>query len=203
MSRAVRLLAAAIALVIAACATLPEETDGLSYSERRERIDELMYWEIRGRIAIDTGENAYQGRFSWWQDGERLTLLIRGPFGAGSVEIAGTAEELLVRTRRESWILRDPEAELSDLLGWWVPVTSLKWWLFGVADANFDDSRSAIANGVLERLEQRDWRLDYDRYQLAAGVLIPRTIDMHHASLRLVVTVDSLSTEASESRRLN
>jgi outer membrane lipoprotein LolB len=196
-------LAAAITLVIAGCATLPEETDGLTYKERRERIDALAYWEIRGRIAIDTGQDAYQGRFSWWQDGNRLTLLVRGPFGAGSVEISGTAEELLVRTRKESWVLRDPEIELSRLLGWWVPVTSLKWWLFGVADANFDDSRSEIANGVLEQLEQRDWRLDYDRYQLANGVLIPRTIDMRHASLRLVVTVDSLNTEASEARRLN
>lgn len=189
-------------VVLGGCQTLPLEPDGLSFAERRDRLEAMPSWQIRGRIAIDTGEDAYQGRFNWWQDRDSLSLLIRGPFGAGSVEIAGTVDELTVRARGDTWVLNDAETELSALLGWWVPVASLKDWLLGYPDANYD-ARTVMAGTVLGGLEQRAWRLDYSEYQNAHGVLVPRRIDLRYESLRLVVTIDDWTYPEDTEERLN
>ena len=60
-------LAAAVAA--AGCARLPVVSDGLSPRERQARLAAAESWEMRGRLAVDTGERAFQARFRWRQDG--------------------------------------------------------------------------------------------------------------------------------------
>ncbi len=179
------------ALVLGACIRLPVADDGRGYDERRELLESLSGWEMRGRLAVDTGERAFQGRFAWRQDRDQLALSVRGPFGAGSFEIAGSPEAMTLRARGESWTLVDPETELSDLVGWWVPVGSLGAWLVGVPDRLFDARPQFDPDGQLVALEQRLWRLDYGAYQLSEGVLVPRSIQLSHDALRLSLTVDA------------
>lgn len=193
---------AILAAVLAGCATLPAD-DGLSFPERRDRLSGIEHWEMRGRIAIDTGQDAYQGRFNWWQEANNLSLLIRGPFGAGSVEISGDAAALTVRSRGDQYQLTDPEIELSELLGWWVPVTSLKSWLLGMPDQAYESRPAYSGDKVLERLEQRAWLLEYTDYQVADGLLVPRRIELRHDTLRLIVTIDTWSAADWQQARLN
>lgn len=179
------------ALMLGACVHVPVADDGRGYDERRELLESLSGWEMRGRLAVDTGERAFQGRFAWRQDHDQLALSVRGPFGAGSFEIAGSPEAMTLRARGESWTLVDPETELSDLVGWWVPVGSLGAWLIGVPDRLFDARPQFDPDGQLVALEQRLWRLDYGAYQLSEGVLVPRSIQLSHDALRLSLTVDA------------
>ena len=189
------LLGAVVALT--ACVHLPVADDGLGYDERRELLESLPGWEMRGRLAVDTGERAFQGRFAWRQDQDRLALSVRGPFGAGSFEIEGSPEALTLRARGESRTLGNPETELSDIVGWWVPVTSLKDWLIGVPDRQFDARPEFDAGEQLVALEQRQWLLDYGAWQLADGVLVPRSIELTHDALRLSLTVDAWNPVAA------
>jgi outer membrane lipoprotein LolB len=182
--------AMAIATLLSACATLTTESDGLTYAERMQRIAGVTDWSLSGRISVDTGEDAYQGRFNWRQDSDEMRLVIRGPLGVGAVQIAGSDDSLTVHARGESWQMEDPEIELSELLGWWLPVTSLRYWLLGIPDARFADDGSVYSNELLEYLAQRAWRLRYTRYELSEDVLIPRSIELTHAPLALTVTID-------------
>ena len=190
------------ALILSACMHVPVVDDGLGYDERRELLESLPGWEMRGRLAVDTGERAFQGRFAWRQDQDRLALSVRGPFGAGSFEIAGSPEAMTLRARGESWTLVDPETELSDLVGWWVPVGSLGAWLVGVPDRLFEARPQFDPDGQLVALEQRLWRLDYGAYQLSEGVLVPRSIQLSHDALRLSLTVDAWNPAAAASDAL-
>ena len=185
------LLAAAAAL--AACAHVPPASDGLDAATRRLRLAALPGWEMRGRIAIDTGERAFQARFRWLQRADSLVLTVRGLFGAGSFEIDGTPEALTLRARGERWSLTDPETELSAMFGWWLPVGSLDAWLVGLPDEAFEARTDVDRDGRMVTLEQRLWTVEYADYGLAAGLLLPRTIDMRHGALRLKLTVDSFS----------
>jgi outer membrane biogenesis lipoprotein LolB len=63
MSKGGVLLAAALA--VAGCAHVPVSTDGLDPAARRARSEALRGWDMRGRLAIDTGEGASQARFRW------------------------------------------------------------------------------------------------------------------------------------------
>ena len=190
MTRATRLELLLALAWIGGCAHLPVGEDGLSYPERQARLEAIDTWEMSGRIAIDTGERAFQGRFQWQQSAESIELSIRSPLGAGILEVAGPPERLTVRARGETWELADPEPELSALLGWWLPVRSLKAWLLGFSDPMFSAEERLGPGRALATLEQRLWRLTYESYQLSRGLLLPRRIDLSHGSLELRVIVD-------------
>jgi outer membrane lipoprotein LolB len=190
------LLPAAAALLLSACANLPVGTDGLSFDRRQATLENAQPWSMRGRLAVNTGERAFQGSFNWRQDGDALDLSVRGPLGAGILHVAGTPAELTFTARGETRTLTDAEAELSALLGWWLPVTSLPSWLLGLPDRVFRATTETGVDGTLAALEQRLWRVDYASYQVLplagtpSGVLVPRRIDMQHGDLSLRLTVD-------------
>ena len=128
------------AALLAACAHLPVGDDGLSYEQRRTRLEAVGAWEMRGRLAVQTGDDAFQGRFSWQQRADALDLAVRSPLGAGVLEVNGTPSALKVTARGDTRVLEDPETQLSELLGWWLPVGSLHAWLLGLPDPTFKAS---------------------------------------------------------------
>ena len=161
-----------------------------SFQARSAQLRAVTHWEMRGRIAVDTGTDAWQGRFNWWQDGEALRLIIRGPVGARAVEITGDGTMLTVRSRRETRVLDDPETQLSELLGWWMPISSLPSWLLGLPDERFAADSTVLDGGLLRRLEQRNWGMRYGDYAQRETTLIPAGITLTHPPLELVVTID-------------
>lgn len=192
--RCVPALFAAAALV--GCARLPAGPDGRGLAERREALESVTSWELRGRLTVDTGDRSVQGRFNWRQNDDALELVVRNPLGAGILRVTGRTDALTVAARGETRTLTDPETELSELIGWWLPVASLPHWLLGFPDAGFRAVTEPGVDGTLAALEQRLWRVEYPTYQLAATapsgaeVLVPRRIDMTHGDLTLQLTID-------------
>ena len=188
------LLAAAL---LGGCATLQTGTDGLNLDQRRERLRSVEAWEMRGRLTVDTGERSFQGSFNWLQNGDALDLVVRGPLRNGVLQVEGRPDALTVRARGETHTLTDPETELSELIGWWLPVASLPEWLLGFPDDQFRAVTMPGADGTLASIEQRLWRVDYPAYGLAATsgetgsqALVPRRIDMTYGALTLKLTID-------------
>jgi outer membrane lipoprotein LolB len=178
-------------LVLAAgCAHLPAGSDGRTYDERSAYLTAVTAWELRGRIAIRSGDQAFQGRFVWLQQGDDLSLTVRSPLGTNVLRVSGLPGQLILEARGETRDLDDPERQLSELMGWWLPVMSFREWLLGIPDPGFPAHASRGADGLLESLEQRLWDVRYASYQLAAGVLVPRRIDLAYADLDLRVVVD-------------
>ena len=184
------------AIVLSACARLPTGTDGRDLAQRRETLASVASWEMRGRLVVDTGEQAGQVRFNWRQDDDALELTVRSLLGAGILQVAGRADALTVTARGETRTLTDPEAELSELVGWWLPIASLPHWLLGFPDPGFRAATEPGADGTLAALDQRLWQVAYPTYQLgtvsgsAGTVLVPRRIDLTHGELALRLTID-------------
>ena len=190
-------LTAAAAAFLSACTSLPTGTDGRDLEQRRETLEAVNAWEMRGRLTVDTGEQAVQGRFNWRQNDDALELVVRNPLGAGILRVTGPPEALTVTARGETRTLTDPETEISELVGWWLPVASLPDWLLGFPDDDYRAVTQPGLDGTLASLEQRLWRVDYPEYGLAAtgagtgsDVLVPRRIDLTHGALTLKLTVD-------------
>jgi len=192
-----RLGATLAATLLAACAHLPVGDDGLSYEQRRARLEAVDAWEMHGRLAVQTADGAFQGRFSWQQRADALELAVRSPLGAGVLEVDGTPSSLKVTARGDTRVLDNPETQLSELLGWWLPVASLHAWLLGLPDPAFKASTEPGPDGTLASFEQRLWRVVFASYQLAPAkaaaesrLLVPRRIDLTHGELRLRLTID-------------
>jgi outer membrane lipoprotein LolB len=190
------LLPALAALCLPACMHLPVASDGLSYDDRRATLAGVDAWEMRGRLAVDAGGRAFQGSFNWQQRADALDLAVRGPLGAGVLQVSGTTSKMTFTARGETRVLTDPETELSSLLGWWLPVGSLHAWLLGLTDPAFRATTQSGTDGTLAGFEQRTWSVMFPTYQIAMlserspGVLVPRRIDLAHGELKLRLTVD-------------
>ena len=191
--RTARAIAATALLgsLLAGCAHNEVAEDGLSYDDRRVRLDDTANWRMNGRIAVNTGTQAFQGQFQWRQSGDEVELTVRNPVGMNVLNVSGPPDRLMVRAGGETRELSDPEPELSALLGWWLPVRSLNAWLLGYPDPGFPwDQELGPAGTSLRTMEQRLWRLTYDSYRIHEGVLIPRRIDLAHEAIELRVIVD-------------
>jgi outer membrane lipoprotein LolB len=178
-------------LLLSACAHHRVATeDGLSYTERQARLAAIDAWDLRGQLVVDTGERRDGLNVSWEQHGAELRLTIRSRIpGAGGFRIEGDASRLTIEGRGETSVLTDPERELSERMGWWLPVTSLEHWLLGRPDPDFRSRVDRAPSGALANLSQRDWRIDYEQYQLIDNLLFPRVIRMTHDTLELRLTV--------------
>jgi outer membrane lipoprotein LolB len=189
--------AAAVAL-LGACTTLPTGTgtDGRNLEQRREAFEAVDAWSMRGRLTVDAGDRGFQGSFNWRQRDDTLELIVRGPLRNGVLQVEGRPDSLTVTARGETRTLTDPEAELSELIGWWLPVASLPHWLLGLPDDEFRAVTVPSTAGTLASLEQRLWRVDYPEYRLvplegAGGeVVVPRRVDLTHGTLKLKLTID-------------
>lgn len=192
IQRCERLAAVLIGCIaLAGCAHLPPGSDELTYDARRDYLTSLETWSLRGRIAVNTGERAFQGRFQWSQEADALALTVRGPLGTNVLRVSGPTEALVVESRGQTWNLDEPEAQLSELVGWWLPVTSFKSWLLGLPDPDFAAQTRMGEDSLLAELDQRLWQLSFVSHQLAAGVLVPRRIDLSHGPLEFRIVVDS------------
>ncbi len=184
------------ATLLGGCASLPVGTDGLSLAERRATLESVGAWEMRGRMTVDTGDRAFQGSFNWRQESDTLELAVRGPLRNTLLQVAGKPEALTVTARGETRMLTDPETELSELLGWWLPVASLPHWLLGLPDGGFRADTEPGADGTLAALDQRLWHVAYPAYALTpiastnSALLLPRRIDLMHGELKLRLTID-------------
>jgi outer membrane lipoprotein LolB len=190
---------AAACCALAACAHQPDGLDdGFDFSERQSRISAVADWDLRGRMTVATPERSHRAGVRWQQRGDRLELTVRGLLGARSFRIEGGPESLTVTEGGDTRILNDPEVELSREFGWWLPVTSLEYWVLGQPDADFELRSRRGADGTLRTLDQRDWLIRYEEYQLAAGLLVPRTIILRHDTLELTLNITRWEPVAAE-----
>ena len=136
MRRCARALAACA--LLQGCANLPLGSDGLSQEERRLRLEAVDRWQVRGRLAVDTGERAFQGSFNWQQEQDALTLLdprTARRRRAANQRHAGDAHR--PRARREPCARRIPKPSSRNSSAGGCRSASLSAWLRGLEDEAF------------------------------------------------------------------
>lgn len=188
-----RLLPALMA-VLAGCVapsslTLPELADWETRRAVLERTDE---WEFAGRIGLSAGDEGFNGKLWWRQDGVVFRARVSGPLGVGTIFINGDDGELTL-TDRDGVVneLDDAEAELRQRYGWTIPVTSLRYWALGIPDPASESQLEFGTDGHMNKLEQRNWSVTIGQYAEAAGQPMPRRLTARHEDIRLRLVIDS------------
>jgi len=163
----------------------------MNFEQRRLDLTELPYWELDGRIGVTVDKEAYNGSLKWEQEGEDLDFRFRGPLGIGGIRIHGTlGEQVRIKTTRgEEFFLTDMEAEIEEKLGWQLPISSLRYWILGITDPNFDTAVEIDENDLLVELEQNEWVVSYDKYMDVNGRLLPKKMKVvgPKTKIRLVI----------------
>lgn len=185
----------ALALVLCGCLQpqqKPEVFSATSWPARRAALQSLEDWRLDARIALSTADEGWSGTLSWRQADEHVDASFRGPLGVGGFHIAGRPDRLELETSDgERFVFTDPETELAAQLGWHVPLASMRYWMLGVADPQGGDAEETLdEEGRLDRLEQRDWTVQYTSYRSFDGATLPRKLVIESSELRIRLAID-------------
>jgi outer membrane lipoprotein LolB len=185
--------AAALAVVLGGCATprsaaLPEIA---GWDARKIVLAGLDNWEFSGRIAVKTVEEGFNGKLRWAQDEDAFEATASGPLGAGAVRIQGDGRSVTMTDRDGVDIeLADAELEFRLRYGYSIPSRSLRFWALGIPDPSLPAETVFDEQGLLARLEQRDWLVTYTRYDEGGGQLMPKVLTAQNEDTRVRLVID-------------
>lgn len=182
-----------VVLLLTGCATrqatqLPAMPD---WATRNLVLGGANSWEFAGRIAVSAGDDGFNGKIRWLQDGDTFQATVGGPLGIGTVRIEGDGRTVVhtdkdgVRTE-----LQDAEQELLQRYGWTIPVASLRYWALGLPDPSAAAQTELNSDAQLARLVQRDWTVQITRYRVSNGQSMPNLLSASSATTRVRIVFD-------------
>ena len=180
--------------LFAGCVTTPQGIalpDIGSWDTRSEVLGELRAWEFKGRIAVKAGDEGFNGKINWSQQGDNFNTTVGGPLGVGTVRIEGDGRSVVLTDKDGvETVLHDAEAELWYRYGWTIPVASLRYWALGIPDPTMPARTEISEQGRLTRLEQADWTVDISRYREGGGQQMPRILTATNPDTRVRMVID-------------
>lgn len=158
----------------------------------------LQQWTASGRIAFAANGEGGSGSFTWEQRRAGTTLSLRGPLGAGAMQVITDGQTLAV-TDAEGRHLGNDQAHglLRRRLGMDLPLAELRYWMLGVAAPGSHATVADAAQAPRRVIEQSGWRIDYDAFQSAAGLSLPQRFVAIQGEVRLKVVVDDWAVGAT------
>lgn len=202
MNRPIRTAFLLGTLLLAGCAMLssPPEAAPSSPATSARAYHETI--SLGGRMSVRYQQNgqdeALHGGFTWHQQSQRTSILLRSPTGQtlAAIDVTPTSSTLTQAGRppREA---ADIDQLAAQTLGWPLPVSGLRDWLQGFGTAQ-DGSRFVAVPGRDNSFVTQDgWQLRYDSWQPlteAGSGARPRRIDLERmteqagpVSLRIVI----------------
>ena len=130
----------------------------------------------------------------WQQNADNsFELRVSGPFGIGAATIAGTENNVTVRTRSGTYQSDDPQGWIENKMGWTLPLAGLRYWVLGLPSPYSEADIELNPQGQIVTLQQDGWHLAYSEYQRAEGYELPRKFEVANDDVRLKVVVDGWS----------
>lgn len=188
-----------LVLLLAGCA-LQREVPGtsVSWEARRDRLAALDGWDLRGRIAVKSGNEGGQGQLDWQQRDEDARLRISGPFGVGAWGIRFNDREILVTDGNGEVAASYSGADAADRflearLGWSFPAVSARYWLLGIPAPGLPYREHYDAAGWLVAIDQQGWSVRYDGFSRRGDYWLPRRLTVENTGGRLRLVLDDFS----------
>src|ERR1700712_1626367 len=164
-----KLLWAAVVVMLASCRTVPVQHaapgPAQSWEARRPQLQARDRFELKGRVAVATGNDGFNARLRWMQSGKQTHMSLDGPLGAGGVQVTSDGSAVSIVTSRGDRLENDAaKAELTNRLGFDPPIDSLRYWVLGVPEPGHPAQESLDAQQRLSALEQDGWQIQYTGY---------------------------------------
>ncbi len=199
-----------LSLLLSACQTVVVAPDGETrlqkfdseaYTQRYQQRKSLEdKWLVEGKFSFSSPKESGQGRFKWSKDNSAEVsdqLRLFGPFGAGMVKMEVFAGGARIDNGKSSLSANNIEQLSLDVLGWLLPYTELKYWLFALpiesstAWVSFDDKNNVSV------MQQSGWDIKFSGEKMLVldngeKVRLPKKISAFHSEtsskVKLVVS---------------
>jgi outer membrane lipoprotein LolB len=179
----------AAAALVAGCATAPRTGPG---GARAPDPDQFTQWTARGRIALVARGEGGNGSFVWQQRSERTELALRGPLGAGGLQLTLDGAQLeLTDPNGTALDGAAARAELERRLGTRLPLAEMRYWLLGIpAPADVADGPVQPATGAVPGFVQAGWVISYDAMAAQGAWTLPAKLTATSGGARVRIVID-------------
>lgn len=195
-----RALVALLVLMLVGCAPSPKKPvppmgEKPSWQQHQKEIQAIDQWKAKGRLAVTQGKKGGNASFIWQQAGDRFHIKLHGPFGAGSVMISGNPHQVHAQEANgKHHQARTPEELMEKLVGWYVPVSGLEYWIRGIPVPDMKASHFVYNDqGYLKQFNQNGWTIRYDEY-VFEPLCLPKRILLHNQKLKVKLIITSWSS---------
>ena len=177
-----------LSLMLSSCAFLTPQG---GQQALQQQLAAINHWQVRGKLSVTSPEESVTGYLTWKQQQQNYQLFITGPFGQGSSQLTGSADqaELLLPGWDQPQTAANAEQLMATYMGWNFPVADIRHWVKGQpapgksSDAKFNDS------GLLTELKQHGWHVRYSRYSQQQGHWLPGLIKVSGHNFRFVFSI--------------
>lgn len=194
-----QLLLAVSVLLLSACVTsMPMQQQQQIWQQHSVTIGKLQQWDVRGRIALQMDNEAWQLNLRWQHLPGQQQIDLSGPFGMGAVRMLIDTDGAQLRDTSKTEYRADNAQELLwQTTGWLLPLDNLSWWLRGLPVPDKQMQMTLDGQGRLGSLTQDGWQLTVLEYEEQWGMLLPHLIELRNINgdthgkamhLRLVIS---------------
>ena len=149
----------------------------VSTGKRHDALPYLNQWQVKGRLAVRTDEQAFSGNLHWTRAQNSQEFKLFGPFGklyASLTEDGEGAELYLDGSGKQLAVNAD--VLIKEALGVDLPLSFLFYWVQGRAIPKAPGEFKLDSQGRLESLKFRDWKVKYHNYQYYGKRMLPSKI---------------------------
>ena len=176
-------------VLLTACTTIQAPVPYVNWQTRYNQLSKIQNWQIKGVIAIKTLQKSLSASLYWQQACPNYTLHLFGPLGMGAVNIKGTPHRITLQKNHQTYVAKNPEQLLQQQLGWYLPISSLHYWIRGIPVPNIKAIKRFDRYNRLIYLKQQGWEIQYLNYTRKAGLSLPAKILLDSETLQVKITL--------------
>lgn len=179
-----------LAIVTGCAVHSPATVSGTPDRALQEQLSAIRHWQLEGKLAVRTPQQAESARVQWRQDGDSFDIRLSGPAGLKATHIYGMPGGVRFEQGERVESAGSAEVLSERLIGWPLPATEMTWWLRGLPASNQPpDAIRYDAGGWLAELEQGDWTIRFSDYRILDGTALPGRIEAGRGDVKITLVI--------------
>lgn len=159
---------------------------------REHKLAHADHWQLQGRLGVSDGKHGGSGSFSWIQNGEQYTFVLRAPITGKSFRLRGGPDGAELDGLDQGPLQgRDAETLMRQALGWEVPLRDLRAWVLGVRAPHVPAQLSFGENHLPSLLHQDGWSVDYRQWDDTRQPPLPTRVYASKPPYKVRLSIDS------------
>jgi len=197
-------LASMALLGLSGCTQVSLKSDARSdltvrdWPERQAQLNAIKHWDVSGRIAMQTTDDAWSASMNWKQIDQDYDIRLYGPLGGKALSIKGGENYVFLTTDKgETFTEANAASLIYRQTGWHVPVDGLRYWARALTVPELPAKQVFDSVGRLAELRQSDWTIYFQDYRMIDSLEMPRKIRMEnkHFTVKLILRDWQLSPD--------
>jgi len=187
-----------IFLFLAGCVTLPSSDKArnifMPWDKRKNQLEQIKNWQLRGLVGVTIKKKSESVYINWQQKQGNYTVNLFGPLNFGAVVLHGAAHKVTLQTADGNiFTANSAEELLTQVFGWCLPISNLKYWIFGLSVPYVSAQKTFDKYNHLQSLKQQGWQVEYLLYTAVNGIDLPSKIIIRKEDLRVKFIISKWS----------